>query len=388
MKILFLVSSLGSGGAERVATTLCNAWAARGDSVTLIPTYSGGGLPFYEMSGRVELVSLADVAGHGPKGMRSYARRLLTLRRLIVRRRPDVIVSFLPNVNVAAILSTAFTGIPLIVCERNDPSARSALDVWEIACKLIYRFADMLTVQTEAVAAKAAKIYPGVERLRVIPNPLPDGIAGPKKALPGVRRTLLSLGRLADQKQVDKLIAGFAELAARFPEWDLHIYGDGPLRPTLLAQIERSGMQDRVFLRGKTGKPWQVMANADAYAMTSKHEGFPNALLEAMGIGLACVATDCPSGPREITCDGIDALLIPPDRHRELVDALACIMGDEKLREALGQKARESVAARFSLGAVMARWDRLFDEVIASSGVLQAKRHGDPSCASTDRSQP
>jgi GalNAc-alpha-(1->4)-GalNAc-alpha-(1->3)-diNAcBac-PP-undecaprenol alpha-1,4-N-acetyl-D-galactosaminyltransferase len=310
MKILFLVSSLGSGGAERVATTLCNAWAARGDDVTLISTYSGGGIPFYDVSAQVELIPLADVARSSGRGLRSYARRLLTLRRLIVQRRPEVVVSFLPNVNVAAILSTAFTAIPLIVCERNDPSTRSALDVWEIACKLTYRFADMLTVQTEAVAAKAGKIYPGVRRLRVIPNPLPDGVTVQDAVFTGPRRTLLSLGRLARQKQVNKLIAAFSELAPRFPEWDLHIYGDGPLRPALLSQIERSRMQNRVFLRGKTTEPWKVMADADAFAMTSKHEGFPNALLEAMGTGLACIATDCPSGPREITCNGSDATCI------------------------------------------------------------------------------
>ncbi len=375
MKILFLVSSLGSGGAERVATTLCNAWSARGDLVTLIPTYSGGGVPFYPLLEKVELVSLANVAGVGQKSFRTYARRLLTLRRLIRERRPDVIVSFLPNVNVAAILSTSFMDTPLIVCERNDPSTRSGLDFWELACKLTYRFADMLTVQTDVVAAKARSLYPGVARLRVIPNPLSDGVLQHIVAAPGLRHTLLSLGRLAEQKQVDRLIAAFAELAPHFPDWDLHVYGDGPLRYMLEEQIKKSGMEGRVILKGKTSKPWQAMSNADAFAMTSGHEGFPNALLEAMAVGLACVATDCPSGPREITRNGTDALLIPPNDHHALVQALARIMGDATLRKTLGRQSRDSVSSRFGLDAVLAAWDRLFDEVITpSSGRLDGGR--------------
>src|SRR5689334_6479056 len=105
MKIILLTSSLNAGGAERVATVLCNAWAARGDTVTLIPTFSGGGTSFYEISDEVETIYLADVVRARRKTPWTYARRLAALRRLIQERDPDVVVSFLPNVNVAAILS-------------------------------------------------------------------------------------------------------------------------------------------------------------------------------------------------------------------------------------------------------------------------------------------
>jgi GalNAc-alpha-(1->4)-GalNAc-alpha-(1->3)-diNAcBac-PP-undecaprenol alpha-1,4-N-acetyl-D-galactosaminyltransferase len=363
MKILFLISSLGAGGAERVATTLCNAWSARGDDVTLVPTYSGGGAAFYEVGHEVELITLADLVGTAPKGLRSYARRLLTLRRLIGKRKPDVIVSFLPNVNVAAILATAFMSVPLIICERNDPSSRSPSGIWEIACKLTYRFADMLTVQTDAVAVKAARLYPGLAKISVIPNPLSEGVLSTTASKNTARRILLSMGRLTEQKQVDKLIAAFAELASRFPDWDLHMYGEGPLKTSLALQIDESGLQVRVSLKGGTREPWQVMAGADAFVMTSKYEGFPNALLEAMGTGLACVVTDCPSGPREITCDGRDALLVPMGDSQGLLDALARVMGNDLLRRDLGRQARESVTGRFSLDAVIAQWDQLFNAV-------------------------
>lgn len=363
MRIVFLTSSMGAGGAERVATTLCNAWAARGDNVTLIATFSGGGKMFYRVSPAVEFMYLANVVGISKKNIFSYWRRIQTLRRLIAERRPDVIVSFLPNVNVAALISSAFLGVPVIICERSDPSIYPQPWVWEIFCKLSYRFADMLAVQTESVAAKVRDIYPGLNSIRTIPNPLPEGIAAINASQSGQRKTLLSLGRLSSEKQVEKLLMAFAEVASAFPEWDLHIYGDGPLRSILEEQIRRDGLEGRAVLKGSTETPWKVMASADAFVMVSAYEGFPNALLEAMGVGLPCIVYDCPSGPREITHNGRDALLVPLNDHAGLVCALEKLMGDEALRKNLGKQARDSVVRRFSLHGVINTWDGLFKEV-------------------------
>ncbi|MFL6717198.1 MAG: glycosyltransferase family 4 protein [Burkholderiaceae bacterium] len=366
MNIVFLTSSLGAGGAERVSTILCNAWSARGDQVTLIPTYSGGGAPFYQLSEQVDTLFLADQAGVRSRSLRGYVRRLLTLRRLILGRRPDVVVSFLPNVNVAAIVAMAGSRVPLIVCERNDPSSRSPLNPWEFASRMIFRFADMLTVQTEAVAPKAAARYPGVARIRVVPNPLAPSAVPPAQpaGAEGQRRILLSLGRLARQKGVDTIIRAFAELAPHHPDWDLHIYGEGPLADTLATLAASLGMQERIAFKGVTTEPARVMAGADAFAMASLHEGFPNTLLEAMSLGLPCLSTDCPSGPGEITRNGRDALLVPVNDQAAFTSALHWLMGNAALRRNLGQEARASIQGRFALDAVLARWDELFAEVM------------------------
>lgn len=363
MKIVFLSSSLDSGGAERVIASLCNAWAERGDKVTLVPTFSGGGQPFYEFSEAVELIYLADLVGVRGKGIKNYAKRLFALRSLIKKRKPDVIVSFLPNVNVTAILSSARLGIPLIIGERSDPTSYPHENYVGSLCRLTYRFADMLTVQTESVAEKVGDVYPGLKFVRTIANPLPDGVARYTKAECRGRKVLLSLGRLSPEKQIDRLLNAFALLAPDFQDWDLHIYGDGPMKAALSDQVQRMGLGDRALLMGATKSPWSVMAGAEAFVMTSKYEGFPNALLEAMGVGLPCVTFDCPSGPKDITRDGQDALLVPLDDHNELVAALRKIMSDKDLRLSLGKAARESVCQRFSLSKVMERWDGLFEEV-------------------------
>lgn len=368
MKIILLVSSLGSGGAERVATTLCNAWAGRGDRVTLIPTFSGGGAPFYDVDSSVELVYLASqVRGHRFGG-KNYLVRLRALRNMIVARRPDVVISFLPNVNIAALAATAFSGIPCIACERSDPTVQPLGRGWRMACKLFYRTADLVTVQTRAVAESIGKVYGGLRQVAVVPNPLPEGVLAVQRKLAETpRQVLVSLGRLAEEKQVDLIIDTFAKLAPGYPTWDLHVHGDGPLKAQLAEQIENTGLGQRIRLMGRTDAPWETMAAADAFVAASSYEGFPNALLEAMGTGLPCVATDCPSGPREISRDGADALLVPAGNPAALESALARIMGDAALRKDLGSRARKSVMDRYSLPAVLKTWDAIF----ATLGVVR-----------------
>jgi GalNAc-alpha-(1->4)-GalNAc-alpha-(1->3)-diNAcBac-PP-undecaprenol alpha-1,4-N-acetyl-D-galactosaminyltransferase len=363
MKIVFLLSALNHGGAERVAKTLCEAWASRGDSVTLIMTYSGIGERVYEVSPAVEVVSLAEVVGVRKKDIRSGARRLYALRGLVLERSPDVIVSFLTNVNVAAVIACALLRIPLIICERTDPTSMPQSRAWAIFSRLLYPFADMLTVQTDAVAVKIGEMYPGVSRIRVIPNPLPEALTAVRPQRGGQRKILIAMSRLSEEKQLDRLLRAFNELAPQYPDWDLHIYGDGPLARQLEHQIQEDGQTGRAFLRGPTKTPWTAMACADAFVMVSSYEGFPNSLLEAMGLGLPCVVFDCPSGPREITCNGKDALLVSFNDDAKLVSALVEVMGNERLRNSLGQQARESVWNRFSLAQVIKMWDRLFKEV-------------------------
>lgn len=364
MKIFFLVSSLGAGGAERVATTLCNAWVARGDQVTLVPTFSGGGRSFYEVLNSVELIYLADLVRSNSKSPWNYVRRLVALRNLIANKNPDLVVSFLPNVNVAAILSTFLLTVPVICCERRDPTSHPASPFWEFICRMTYRFADMLVVQTETVATTVGKRYPHLKKVRTVANPLPNGVVlHKKKMLTKGRNTLLSLGRLSDEKQIDKIINAFSKIAHDYPNWDLRLYGDGLMRRQLKDQIYSLGLQNRAFLMGKTSNPWLAMANADVFAMTSKYEGFPNALLEAMGVGLPCIVFDCPSGPRDITRNGQDAFLVPFDDQFMLEVKLRELMDSEELRICMGNKARDSVIDRYSLQSVITKWDSLFKEL-------------------------
>ncbi|MBK8317939.1 MAG: glycosyltransferase [Betaproteobacteria bacterium] len=214
------MSSLGAGGAEAGCFHVCNAWAARNDSVTLVPTFSGGGKSFYALDERVELISLSSlVRGHAEFGKR-YVARLLALRRLIRERKPDVVISFLPNVNIAALAATAFTRVPCIVCERNDPSNRPLGLIWRMACRsciasLIWlrcRPRRWLPVFTKFMVACVVSPLS-----RTLPQDLLQISSCDSPS--NQRYTLLSLGRLSEEKQVGQIIESFATLAVKFPLW-------------------------------------------------------------------------------------------------------------------------------------------------------------------------
>jgi glycosyltransferase involved in cell wall biosynthesis len=171
------------------------------------------------------------------------------------------------------------------------------------------------------------------------------------------------MGRLVPDKQFDLLIDVFAQLAPDFPDWNLRIWGEGPERGALEQRIERLGLQSRISLPGRTETPWDELARGQAFVLSSLVEGFPNVLLEAMSLGLPCVAFDCPSGPREMTRDGQDALLAPAGNRDALRDALRRVMGDIALREQLGMRGSVAVRQRYALASVLSEWDELFEAV-------------------------
>lgn len=374
MKILLLVSSMHAGGAERVAATLVNAWTDRGDTVTLVPTYSSKGTCFYPVSEAVDLIWLADRAGTRNGGPLAAWTRLRALRKLIIEQDPDVVVSFLTNVNVAAILATKVLGklkAPLIVCERTNPVVETTTGrVWRHARRWLYPRADMVTVQADDTVGPFAQQVPGIRQLKVIPNPLPPELldaplVDTQAAAP--RKRLLAMGRLVPAKQFDLLIDAFADLAGEFPDWDLWIWGEGPDRDGLQDRVNAAGLSDRIQMPGRTDAPWDALSEGHAFVLSSAVEGFPNVLLESMALGLPCVAFDCPSGPREMTRDGQDALLVPAGDRAKLTDALRRLLSDSALRQSLGARAAQSVRDRYALPAVLEKWDHLFDVVRGKS---------------------
>ncbi|MBB5215244.1 glycosyltransferase family 4 protein [Parapusillimonas granuli] len=364
MKILFFVSSMHAGGAERVAATLSSAWARRGDSVTLVPTYTRKGTCFYHLNPAVRLVWLADRMSWLGRRLLPSVSKWFAVRRLIREVEPDVIVSFLTNVNVVVLSATRGMKIPVIVCERTNPAfSSSASDTLKRLRRSLYPRATTVVLQSRDSVDAFRAMVPGLKDIAVVPNPLPPGIdeVGQAEVVSWPRRyRLLGMGRLVPSKRFDALIQAFSALAEAYPDWDLVIWGEGPERKNLEQLVQASGLASRVSLPGRTEQPWEEVVKADVFAMTSEVEGFPNVLLEAMALGRACVSVDCPSGPREISEGGKYALLAPLGDQPALCNALEQLMSDPTLRDVMGRRAAASVRERYGLPGILAQWDGVF----------------------------
>ncbi|MBC7203312.1 MAG: glycosyltransferase family 4 protein [Pusillimonas sp.] len=369
MNILFFVSSLSAGGAERVAVTLANAWAGQGYRVTLVPTYGQKSESFYKVDSAVRVHWLTDtIAGSMLYRQMRYFGKLLALRKMIRHEQPDVVVSFLTNVNVTVLGASLGMRVPVVVCERTNPlvsrHSRGALDVLR---RVLYPRAAAVCVQTPAAAAYFQTRLKKNPPLFIIPNPLPaDLCKGPRATLSADamgRYRLVALGRLVPEKQFSHLVRAFAGLAKQFPDWDLWIYGEGPERAQLGSLIQQFELNQRIFLPGTTVDPWGVLRESSLFAMTSSVEGFPNVLLEAMGCGLPSIAYDCPSGPADLMGGGRAGVLVPLNDEQSYASALGALMANPGVRRQLGQLASQRVIQRFSLPVVLTQWNQMFAQM-------------------------
>lgn len=372
MKILFFVGSMNAGGAERVAAALSNAWVQEGHEVCLVPTFLGTTESFYELDQRVQFRPLKHEMGWFPPFL-APVRKWRALRQVYKNTQPDVIVSFLTNVNVNVLIALKGVQTPIIVCERTHPVVSQSADarLKKLRSKL-YPRATRVVVQTEDAAEAFAKTEPLLGDIAVIANPIAPTLMEHPLASQVEKSgpcQLVAMGRLVPAKQFDQLVQAFAMVAESFPDWTLHIYGEGPERAKLEQRIEVAGLKDRVFLPGKTSAPWQVLSEAQLFVLTSAYEGFPNVLLEAMTLGLPCITVNCPSGPAELSNQGHDAVLIPLDNPQALEQALSELMSDSRLRGVLGRRAATSVRERFSMDQVLGLWDRVFQQ----AGVKRTK---------------
>ncbi len=370
MKILILIHSLSAGGAERVTSNLANSWADRGWDVTIV-TIAGREWDFYLLHPNVKRIALAldCTSSSAPAAFFNNLKRVLALRRVLLREKPNVALGMMAAANILLALATRGTGIPAIGGERIYPPMLPLGRIWEFLRRKSYPCLSAVVAQTETTS-RWLRDNVDCANVVVIPNPVyyplishePEVSPGTGKMAGSYRHILLAAGRLERQKQFDRLLNAFAELAPRFLDWRLAVIGEGAERPALERQTAGFGLEDRVQFPGVVGNISEWYEAADLFVMTSRFEGFPNTLLEALAHGLPAVSVDCEAGPREILRHETDGLLVPKDDPRALTSALARLMADETLRHRYAERAAE-VRDRFSPAGVARQWEDLFATV-------------------------
>ncbi len=374
MRIALLITTLNGGGAERVMSSMANHWAAKGHEVTLI-THDRTENDFFPLERTVIRYGfdISKPPRHIGDTIRHNIQRISLPRSVMKEIHPDVAISFTVRMNIQNLIALTGTGIPIIVSERNNPLAQRQPLPWELLRKHLYPRSSALVVQTDAARAWASAFMPQ-HKIHVIPNPV--SVQG--STSPGThpvhpdRPVVCSIGRLIPSKGFDILVRSFHAASRDKPEWTLQILGEGQDRPRLERIAGELGIQDRVLMPGRVKNPFDYLRSSTLFVLPSRHEGFPNALIEAMTLGLPVISTDCPFGPSEIITHGVDGILVPNGDMERLSHEMRCLMENAGSRESLGQNAKAS-SRRFHLDVIMQRWESLVHLVLAACGVRRGQ---------------
>ena len=367
MKILLTITTVGAGGAKRVLTLLADALVARGHEVTLM-TLDSRGNDFFSVSPGVQRIALGL---HQPSRTwltRWYGnvRKVGAMRSAIERICPDAVVSFLTEVNILAIIACAGRCTPVLVSERVDPRTHRMTRLRDWLRWFTYRRAAGLVVQTRAVAEWMSASRAGLPPVTVIPNPVLPPCAPATRVPQGSRPYLLAAGRLTWQKGFDVLIRALALLVGQGVDLDLVIAGEGWGEERALQELAvELAVSERVRFLGRVTDLSAWLADAFAFVLSSRYEGFPNVLLEALASGTATIATDCPSGPREILEPGGLGMLVPCEDPAAIAAAVTSLQTDAALRNRLRERG-PAVLERFGLDAVTGAWESLLRRVVPS----------------------
>lgn len=359
MKIVFVVDDY-SGGAGNIIQLLATEYAKENEVAVLLTNYCS------EKRYPCEGVVFRHLGvNEKPKGgLKVFAYQVKWIRERIKEEKPDVVISFLTINNLFVCLGHLWKKLPIIACERINPLGRKEKFPWNVLTRLAYNRAELLTVQFEDFC----RMYDGkyLEKCRVTPN----YIATPEKTKDLMTKSeitrFVSCGRLNASKQFELLLEMFARIHTQNPKTELRIYGKGPYEERLQKQIRELGLEDCAFLMGYANGTYGVLLESDVYLMSSSNEGFPNALSEAMAVGLPSVAFRCNGGIDTLSDNGRRCAVIDPEDREGFINACLELCGNEEKRKAYAENAKE-VCQVYSLENVKKIWDACIAEAMERS---------------------
>ena len=332
-KIFMAITSMYSGGAERVMATLANGLSSSHE-VSLMTMTSGES--FYKLNDEVNLQQLGSDLSKGNflvakfSKLKSFIRYAFNLRKEIKKQQPDAIIAFMGPAVKSVLLLKFFMRLKckVIVSERADPTVRSGFERW--LERAFFPKADVVVCQSKRVVEFFKK--KDREKCVVIPNPIcADAI--PQIHIGERKKNIVAVGRLEHQKNFSMLIRAFSRLPKEFDDYKLEIYGGGSEEKMLNNLISDLGVADRASLMGIKKNVMFEIADASLFVMSSDFEGFPNALVEAMATGLPVISTDFSTGVAKDIIHDENGIIIPVGDEDALLEAMIDILSDvEKMR--------------------------------------------------------
>ena len=350
MKIVFAVSEMGAGGAERVVSSLANEMVKYDHSITILMVAHNKKESFYKLDENINLVPL--LVGTNNRKCRFF-KRVKLLKEYFFKNEPDIVISFLPHVCVYTYFALKNTNIPFILSERNDPHQYNIF--YKVLLRKAFNKANGCVFQTHD-AMKWYRHNKVKSTDRIIFNPV-NLTYTPKIGESLVRKkNVLFVGRIDPQKNYNLLLHSFALFAKRNPEYVLDIYGDGPDKEKMFKLIKKLNLTDKVIYHGKSTNWQEQEYNSGVFVSTSLFEGMPNSLIEAASLGIPCVATDCHiGGSKEIAPYFANNFLLVNSKssYKEFSFAIEKII---KIKSSFN-----GVPNQFNIKFLITEWQKLFD---------------------------
>lgn len=355
MHLSLVISSLNAGGAERVISNLANYWKEQGHRVSLITFAPEAQKPFYPLHLDIQVIQLNQTSPESSlfKRLKNSMKRLWHLRKTIKALNPDRILSFVDITNITVLLATMGLKIPVIVAERIDPNFYHIPLLYQWLRRQLYPLSQKIVVQTKS----AATYFSNLGNLSIIPN----FVVHPSKTLTTLSaiKNIASIGRLVPQKDHLTLIHAFSLLLKHHHHLTLTIYGEGAERKNLETLIKSLGLQEKVCLPGAVQNIQENLIEADLFVFPSHYEGFPNALCEALAVGLPTIASNC-SGNVDVIQEGINGKLFPVGDVKALTTVALDLIDNLEERQRLSLNAQK-LPQIFSPDRIYKLWDEVME---------------------------
>ena len=373
VKITFIISTLSSGGAERVASILCNYWHRDGHKVNIVTFENDLEKPHYPIDKEINVhrLNLIKKSSNLFAFLYNNITRIFIIRKKIKNLSPDIIISFMPETNIISIIAAFKTNIPIVISERVHPAYNEIGSVRSLARKFFYKYAKKVVVQTADIAnwinenCKTKSV--------VIPNPVEISAIKVFKNKNSFinksfskKKTIVSIGRLDHQKGFDLLISSFSQVYQKHPNWILIIFGEGSEREKLEHLIRKNTLKKKILLLGVTKNIISELKSCDLYIHPSRYEGFPNALVEALACKKPVIASDCPGATKEILDNGNNGFLFPTNDKDSLAKCMDKLMSEKELRKKFISKGFNSIK-EFDAPLIAKKWSDLFYSICSKS---------------------
>ncbi len=347
--ILFFTAALGNGGAERVISILTHHLAEMKIPVEIVLYYDLE--PFYEIHPTIKITYIEKETRS-----KNLLKNILWMRSYF-KKKATLVISFLAQFNIVALVAMFATGIPVIVADRNDPRHMPKQSYLRLVRNVLYYLAKTVVVQTQQNKAYFSKALQ--EKCRIIYNPVDLRDLQGAALRTDKKHRIVSVARLMKQKNQLMLIDSFAQIKKEYPDYSLTIYGEGPFRGVLEQRIEELGLCESVFLPGRVQNVFDCIQDAELFVLSSNFEGMPNALIEAMCLGLPVISTRV-SGATDLIENGKNGLLTDVGDTAQLTECMKKMLSDSKLRYDCAKRAVE-INELLRVDNIIQRWINCFE---------------------------